>query len=323
MAATAVGWLRRATPTGLGKLGHATVNRSNWAKCQLVMKEVKMNRQTDTRKTQDPRQSAIPVCRQAGGNPQSAIGRRTTDNGQRRWFAWLLLTIVFVIMFGAGSPAPPAAEAGTPSKTQGCACTITPASATNPVGTSHTITVMGACDGSPLGQVLVTLNISSGPNAGFTSQGTSDNNGQITFTYTSNGQLGQDTLIARFISFDNTVIATCSATKTWVLPDRDGDGVPDATDNCPDRANADQRDSDNDGRGDVCDNCPNTANPDQRDSDGDGVGDACDNCPTVVNPDQRDSDGDGVGDACDNCPTVANPDQQDSDGDGIGDACEQ
>jgi Ca2+-binding RTX toxin-like protein len=36
-------------------------------------------------------------------------------------------------------------------------------------------------------------------------------------------------------------------------PDRDGDGVADATDNCPNVANADQADSDGDGLGTVCD----------------------------------------------------------------------
>ena len=35
--------------------------------------------------------------------------------------------------------------------------------------------------------------------------------------------------------------------------DRDGDGVPDNTDNCPDIANPDQADSDGDGDGDACD----------------------------------------------------------------------
>jgi hypothetical protein len=61
--------------------------------------------------------------------------------------------------------------------------------------------------------------------------------------------------------------------------DQDGDGVPDATDNCPTVANADQRDFDNDGVGDACDNCPPIPNPDQADGDGDGVGDACDPHP--------------------------------------------
>jgi hypothetical protein len=36
-------------------------------------------------------------------------------------------------------------------------------------------------------------------------------------------------------------------------PDADGDGVPDATDNCPAVANADQADADGDGRGNPCD----------------------------------------------------------------------
>lgn len=37
------------------------------------------------------------------------------------------------------------------------------------------------------------------------------------------------------------------------LPDRDGDGIPDATDNCPDTPNPDQADTDGDGIGDACD----------------------------------------------------------------------
>ena len=38
-----------------------------------------------------------------------------------------------------------------------------------------------------------------------------------------------------------------------VAPDADGDGVPDAADNCIDVANADQRDSARDGYGNACD----------------------------------------------------------------------
>ena len=36
------------------------------------------------------------------------------------------------------------------------------------------------------------------------------------------------------------------------LPDQDGDGIPDAQDNCPDVANPDQYDTDLDGEGDAC-----------------------------------------------------------------------
>jgi parallel beta helix pectate lyase-like protein/thrombospondin type 3 repeat protein len=107
--------------------------------------------------------------------------------------------------------------------------------------------------------------------------------------------------------------------------DGDGDGVPDAEDNCPAVANPDQTDTDGDGMGNACDpdddndgvadgpdNCELTANPDQTDKDGDGMGNACD----------PDDDNDNVPDAADNCPMVANADQRDTDSDGIGDACD-
>jgi DNA-binding beta-propeller fold protein YncE len=41
------------------------------------------------------------------------------------------------------------------------------------------------------------------------------------------------------------------------LPDADGDGIPDLSDNCPNKANTGQGDLDNDGMGDVCDPYPN------------------------------------------------------------------
>ena len=113
--------------------------------------------------------------------------------------------------------------------------------------------------------------------------------------------------------------ALCSP---YLAPDRDGDLLGDACDNCPGQPNSGQEDADKDSHGDPCDNCPELYNPDQQDSDGDGVGDACDNCRTHANPGQKDSDGDGIADACDSCPSVPNHDQQDSDGDGVGDACD-
>ena len=72
--------------------------------------------------------------------------------------------------------------------------------------------------------------------------------------------------------------------------DNDGDGIVNASDNCPNAANPPQTDTDGDGSGDVCD----------ADDDDDGVNDAADNCPLIANADQADADDDGIGDACDN-----------------------
>lgn len=93
--------------------------------------------------------------------------------------------------------------------------------------------------------------------------------------------------------------------------DRDGDGVPDEEDNCPNTPNPDQEDRDGDGRGDPCDG----------DVDGDGIWDAADACPEqpgveeedgCPSEDTPDTDGDGVPDPEDACPHDVGP----PDGDG-------
>ncbi len=134
--------------------------------------------------------------------------------------------------------------------------------------------------------------------------------------------------------------------------DRDNDGIPNTSDNCPDNYNPGQQNADHDAYGDACDPCPldpqndidhdglcGNVDPCPYDSlndvDHDGVCGNVDNCPTVANSDQKDNDHDGLGDVCDpdddndgvpdvsdNCPFVANPGQQDSNGNGVGDACE-
>ena len=68
-------------------------------------------------------------------------------------------------------------------------------------------------------------------------------------------------------------VAVSGDTTVQSGPDGDGDGVPDASDNCPNTANAGQANADGDQWGDTCDNCPTTAtdwfvNPGDTDCDG-------------------------------------------------------
>lgn len=132
--------------------------------------------------------------------------------------------------------------------------------------------------------------------------------------------------------------ALTSSTLT-LRRDRDGDGIFDTPDTCPDQPNPTQADGDGDGLGDACDLCPVDA---PNDPDGDGICQSDDNCPAVSNPGQEDSDSDSDGDACDgcpldalndtdadgvcdgadNCPALPNASQQDSDNDRKGDACD-
>lgn len=104
--------------------------------------------------------------------------------------------------------------------------------------------------------------------------------GEVGFEIAPNvagGQTDNLTISNAVFGFQGTVNGTTNDGSITILLDSDGDGIPDADDNCP-----------------------FTPNPDQADTDGDGVGDACDNCPLIFNSNQADVDGDGVGDACDN-----------------------
>jgi hypothetical protein len=111
---------------------------------------------------------------------------------------------------------------------------------------------------------------------------------------------------------------TLTTWAVWTLagPDSDGDGVPNASDNCPAVANAGQQDADSDGVGDACDVCPGS--DDNIDTDSDGVPDGCDVCPG--GDDNVDTDSDGVPDSCDICP--GGDDNVDTDSDGVPDGCD-
>lgn len=128
--------------------------------------------------------------------------------------------------------------------------------------------------------------------------------------------------------------------------DRDGDGITDALDNCPDVAGLAKfsgcPDTDGDGVTDASDNCPNEVGPASNkgcpfaDKDNDGVLDNVDSCPDEFGPKANkgcpwgDKDNDGVADNVDKCPEekgVASnngcPEIKDADGDGVADAVDK
>lgn len=163
-----------------------------------------------------------------------------------------------------------------------------PATATNPTNTPHTVTATVEENDAAVVGATVTFTVLSGPHAGTTGTGVTGIAGTATFTYTGTAA-GTDTIEASYTDSEGTLQRSNTVTKTWIVVDGDGDGVPDDEDNCPTVPNPGQADGDGDDIGDACD-------PDR---DGDGVPNASDNCPDVPNPSQADSDFDGIGDACD------------------------
>lgn len=68
-----------------------------------------------------------------------------------------------------------------------------------------------------------------------------------------------DQAVGWYMSADFQVSVGVRWTLDFTPPDTDGDGVPDAGDNCPQTSNPDQADTDGDGTGNACDNFPPTA----------------------------------------------------------------
>jgi len=96
--------------------------------------------------------------------------------------------------------------------------TLTPKLATNPVGTSHTVTAHLTTNASPTPGVTVFFSVTSGPNSGQSGTDVTDVNGEATFTCTSNGTAGTDTIQASAtVSGTGGVpmTVTDTATKIW------------------------------------------------------------------------------------------------------------
>jgi len=95
--------------------------------------------------------------------------------------------------------------------------TLTPASDINLIPGSHTVTatVRNTQNNNPVSGVMVNFEIISGPNTGLTGSGTTDVNGQVTFTYSSS-TTGTDTIQASMASATGGADITSTATKEWV-----------------------------------------------------------------------------------------------------------
>jgi hypothetical protein len=112
---------------------------------------------------------------------------------------------------------------------------LSPSTATNPPGTTHTVTATVLTSGKqPIPGVTVDFEVITGQNAGKSGSGITDANGQTTFTYTDTGAgpFPQTDTIQAFIG---TELQSNVVEKTWAVPaglkcDADSDGDVDNTD---------------------------------------------------------------------------------------------
>lgn len=103
--------------------------------------------------------------------------------------------------------------------------TLSPGTAENPVGTSHTLTATVTEDGTPLPSVPVTFTVIAGPHAGTSGNGVTGVDGTATFSYTGTS-LGTDTIEAGFVDSQGNTQRSNRVEKTWV---EDPNQPPDCT----------------------------------------------------------------------------------------------
>lgn len=93
---------------------------------------------------------------------------------------------------------------------------VDPSTATNPAGTSHTVTAtVTDSSGNPQAGITVTFNV-SGTNTA-TGTAVTDASGHATFTYTDTNGAGADNIVATFIDSTGGTHTSNTATKTWTL----------------------------------------------------------------------------------------------------------
>ncbi|MEM9615164.1 MAG: FG-GAP-like repeat-containing protein [Actinomycetota bacterium] len=179
-----------------------------------------------------------------------------------------------------------------------------------------------SCLGTGTGTFTGCTAIATAPtNVGSLDLGDIDGDGNLDMLMGSVGGVNQSCLGDGAGGFTCTDIDSPNAWNTQgvllldpivAAPDADGDGEPDATDNCPAVANADQTDTDGDGSGDACDT----------DDDGDGLTDGNETTVYFTNPLLADTDGDGLDDSDELFVHSTDPNLADTDGDSLTDHAE-
>jgi hypothetical protein len=98
---------------------------------------------------------------------------------------------------------------------------LSPQSASNPPGDDHTVTATAqSASGAPVPGVIIDFKVLTGPNANKTGQGTTNANGQTTFTYNDDSVAPwpqTDTIQASIGSGPNTLFSNI-VSKTWQPP---------------------------------------------------------------------------------------------------------
>ncbi len=97
---------------------------------------------------------------------------------------------------------------------------LTPDSATNPVGSNHTVTATVQEDDTATPDRTVTFKVISGPHAGTTGTDVTDGSGTATFTYMGTS-VGTDTIEATFVDSLGRTQASNRVTKEWVAAETD------------------------------------------------------------------------------------------------------
>ena len=91
---------------------------------------------------------------------------------------------------------------------------LSPLTATNPVGSSHTVTAFTqAANNTPVPGVTINFKVNTGPNAGKTGSGITGADGKTSFTYTDTGGPGTDEIQA----FIGATLSSNKVLKIWGL----------------------------------------------------------------------------------------------------------